>query len=42
MSSATHGVILPVPVDQHGEGTVDGRVLGDGYLALEGPSHLHI
>ena len=42
MSSATHGVVLPVPVDEHGEGAVDGRVLGDGDLALEGPSHLHI
>ena len=42
MSSATHGVVLPVSVDEHREGAVDGRVLGDGDLALEGPSHLHI
>ena len=42
MSSATHGVVLPVSVDEHGEGAVDGRVLGDGDLALEGPSHLYI
>ena len=42
MLSKTHGVVLPVPVNEHGEGAVDGGVLGDGDLALEGPSHLHI
>ena len=42
MFSITHGVVLPVPVDEHGEGAVDGGVLGDRDLALEGPSHLHI
>ena len=42
MFSKTHGVVLPVPVDEHGEGAVDRGVLGDGDLALKGPSHLHI